>query len=307
MTSISDQRAAWRRLWRARPAAERWLLNLLSGVAVASVRLAHAVAWRAAAAVIGLAGMGWLLTDATRALMAETPAPAPQADAMLTGAIRTGSGPQMPPEWVAEQPRRTAFEFRLRDVQGQPVSHGVRRERHSGAREEVVAAGRFDVDGPWLVVVLSRAGEPPARLPVALARRAAEQGLTVARISGSGALASKFGPIEAADVTMMRGDGAGAPRACIAFRHAPDDVAFTLSGWFCGAAARPADRLTLSCLIERVGVAAIGDDAALRGHFAKAELNRAAACNPAHLQAAGRRTSWLDPSASAPPLRRSAI
>jgi hypothetical protein len=342
-----DHETAWRAAWRRRPAVERWLISILASLAIGLGRLAlismRGLAWRLAAGAIGIAGMGWLLTDATRALMAEAPAgtlaaaatanaagtevdtamapatqglhaPAAARNAAVTGAIAAGARAAAP-DWIAEQPRRMGFEFRLREVQGEAVHHAARRERHSGAREEIVTAGRFDGDGPWLVMSLARSSEPPARLAVTLARRASERGIALARSASPGALATKFGPIEAADITLggapfsadaLRTDGTAMGRACIGFRHAPGDVALTITGWFCGTDARPADRAALACLIERVGIAATGDDAALRQHFARAELNRQSACNPAHLHTAGRRTTWLDPTSTLPPLRRGA-
>jgi hypothetical protein len=347
-----DHETAWRAAWRRRPAVERWLISILASLASGLGRLAfvsmRGLAWRLAAGAIGIAGMGWLLTDATRALMAEAPAgalsgahsgaapaslagsiaenpamapvaqglhaPAAARNTAVTGAIAAGARAAAP-DWIAEQPRRMGFEFRLREVQGEAVHHAARRERHSGAREEIVTAGRFDGDGPWLVMSLARTSEPPARLAVTLARRASERGIALARSASPGALATKFGPIEAADITLggapfsadaLRTDRTATGRACIGFRHAPDDVALTITGWFCGTDARPADRAALACLIERVGIAATGDDAALRQHFARAELNRQSSCNPAHLHTAGRRTTWLDPTSTLPPLRRGA-
>ncbi len=306
---------------------ERWLTSMVAKLAVGLGAHGHAlpraIAWRLTAATVGVATMGWLLTDATRALMTAAPAgamaetrttPMPAQpvvrDTATTGAIPARDVALVAPDWVAEQPRRMGFELRLKEVMGEAVRHGARRDRHSGAREEIITAGRFEGEGPWFVMSLARSSEPPSRLAVTLARRSSERGIVLARSGNSGPLATKFGPIEAADITLSGAssltESGREGRACIGFRHAPDDVALTITGWFCGTGARPADRASLACLIERIGVAAAGDDAALRQHFARAELNRQAACNPTCLQAAGRRTTWLDPAAALPPLRRGA-
>ena len=131
-------------------------------------------------------------------------------------------------------------------------------------------------------------------------REAAARALSVQRSGLPAAIATRFGPVETADATLSDGQTS---RACIAFRMEAGALPLAMSGWWCGGAAKPADRQQLVCLIDRIDLLNAGDDRALRSAFARTELNRQPACAPPRLSATGRKVSWLDADGQAPALR----
>lgn len=190
------------------------------------------------------------------------------------------------------------------DLQKLETAHSARRHR-SGAMEDLLAHGVFADATPHLHLAILRhgAGGPgqPASPYLSLTRRAAFAGLSVVRMAQPDAMPTKFGLAETADVVLGQ---AGHTRACLAFRLVAPEEILGLEGWLCGTPDQPADRAQLSCMIDRLGLLAAGDDRPLRALFAASERRRDPRCdNPVSLQA-GRRSSWLDPRGTPPPLRQ---
>lgn len=273
--------------------------------------LTGGLAWRGLAAVAGI-GM---------------------AAALVTGL--SGDGGEMQAAVLAEQP---ASEIRpVRDVRQEPRPLGARHEdwariarpiamfgldspeleRQAPAyeasrsqdgtkREDVLSFGAFTEAKPHLLLrLVVDHGDDHLTQPfiIALVREAAARGMSVQRSGAPTGLTTKFGSVEATDVTLS--DGA-TERACIGFRHRGGDTPLRLSGWWCGGAARPADRQQLACLVDGLALLGAGEDHALRSAFAAAERNRDGACSPPRPSTAGRKTSSLDADGTVTSLRAAA-
>jgi hypothetical protein len=288
------------------------------------VRAAVQLGWRTLAACCGVLSAGWMASAVPQWInppQTSMSAGISQASALpvaFTGTIGASmSAVQAPaaimgqdegkrlrrPEWVTIQRPLASFALGLPDVGGQQIRHVLRRDLHSHVREEQIRAGEFTTDAAYATITVRNAApDTRAGFFIEMTRFAAEGGLAITRASNSVAMASKFGLVETADVIIDVGQ---ASRACIGFRHTAETVAFSFQGWFCGNAARAADRQQLTCMIDRLNLVGSGEDKALRSYFGKAELNRQQGCLSPKLAAAGRKTSWLDADQAAPQLRRS--
>lgn len=222
------------------------------------------------------------------------------------------AGQETPPVPPVAEPRHpwtpvsrvsAPYVLSVPELQKLETTRSARRHR-SGAMEDVLAHGAFAGSEPHLHLAILRHGADgpggTASPYLALTRRAAFAGLSVVRMAQPDAMPTKFGLAETADVTLAQG---GHARACLAFRLVAQEEILSLEGWLCGTPGQPADRAQLSCMIDRLGLLAAGDDKPLRALFAASERRRDPRCdNPVSLQA-GRRSSWLDPRGTPPPLR----
>lgn len=272
-------------------------------------RLTTGLLWRGLAAAAGIGAAGALVTalssqsEATISSYStlSEPAPAPLPPAGSTTPRRTGAADQE--SWVAIARPIPIFGLESPELERQPAVLDARRSADGTRREDLLSFGGFAEPKPHLALRLAvqhERDELSRPFIVALVRMAAARGLSVQRSSLPAAIETRFGPVEAADVTLS--DGASG-RACIAFRMESGTVPLALSGWWCGGEGKPADRRQLVCLIDRIDLLAAGEDAALRSAFARSELNRQPGCAPPRLSASGRKVSWLDADAPTPALR----
>lgn len=131
-----------------------------------------------------------------------------------------------------------------------------------------------------------------------LAFRAAELDIVIERLQGSDEVQTKFGAMQVADAILESDKGR---LACLAFRRI-DTSGLVLAGWYCGTQARPADRVSFTCFIDRLDLVGAGPDHTLRRIFAEAERQRKAC--PTQRQP-GRKVTWLDHEAPVPALKQS--
>ncbi|MBZ6075610.1 hypothetical protein [Microvirga puerhi] len=148
------------------------------------------------------------------------------------------------------------------------------RQHTSGAREDTVLLGQFgDPRHARLVVTQGSPDGGKRSFFVDTVRKAAEAGLSVTRNAQSRLMATKFGPVEIAEMTL-----AGATeQTCQAFRFADADSAFGIQGWLCGVDPQSIDPTQTACFIDRVTLAGT-DSLILKAFFAHAERNRTEAC-----------------------------
>jgi hypothetical protein len=173
-------------------------------------------------------------------------------------------------------------ETKAKDKDGPPALEA--RQHASGGREDTFVLGRFGDPGHGRLSILRGFAEPePERFYVALVRWAAAAGLSVLRSAQTQPVATKFGPVQAAEVTLAE----AAEQTCVAFRFAHPEVSFGLHGWLCGSEARPVTGTDLACLIDRIALAPGGEDPTLKVVFAQAERQRV--CPPAARVATARR------------------
>ncbi|MFC4174128.1 hypothetical protein ACFOYU_19080 [Microvirga sp. GCM10011540] len=149
------------------------------------------------------------------------------------------------------------------------------REHVSGGREDTLVLGGFGEAGHGRISVVQGFTEPSRSFFVDIVRRAAEAGLSVTRDAQSRLVPTKFGPVEAAAVTL-----AGASeQECQAFRFADPEANFAFQGWLCGGGEQAVEEAQLACLIDKVSLLRT-DDPSLKAIFARAEAQRAQTCGP---------------------------
>ncbi len=203
------------------------------------------------------------------------------------------------PEWT--EIRRPVLQFALDMPQIERASLRQRLFRSAGgAREEILSWGSLSTPTFHAQIVVHHAGESLPNddgLFIAIARQAATSGLAVTRLATPISLPTKFGDLETADGQLTTEN---ADRACLVFRHRRADSTFALAGWYCGTEEKPAERIALSCFIDRLDLVAAGDDVQLQQIFANAERQRGPCQNN---RAASRRLSWLDMDGRPPALK----
>lgn len=177
--------------------------------------------------------------------------------------------------------------------------------RHTGGkgRIDTLSYGKSAGGKPWMIVRLQRFHAEPARKVsffVDLARKAAQEGLSITRSARPGLLATRFGRFEVADVAVETKNGRS---ACLGFRFALDDPAFQITGLACGAGERAMDRVALACVIDRIDLLASRGDPPLASFFAASEQHRGRGCDRQTAGASSR--NWMGPDAAPPRLRGS--
>ena len=150
------------------------------------------------------------------------------------------------------------------------------RQHTSGAREDMVTVGRFGDARHARLTLIQGSSEPALSFFVDIVRRAAQAGLAVSRNAQSRMIATKFGPVEAASMTLV----GGREQECEAFRFSDGDSGFGFQGWLCAAGAAAPDDAQLSCFIDGIVLSGPGSPS-LKALFARAERNRTEACHAA--------------------------
>ncbi len=245
---------------------------------------------------IGSAAVAALILFAAVVLVGTKPPPVPAQDAAPAPPL---------PAWI-DIPR--PFELFGLDVPHLPKStliYAARRHRTGGGRQDILTFGKLSGgDEPFIRLMLYRVGTeeaPQAPLFVELVRLTAAAGLSVTRSLTPEDLATRFGDFETADIDLVA--GAGMPTPCLGFRGAGLDSSFRISGFACGAPARPLSLPALACLLDRLDLNSAGDDKALAGFFAATELRRDPICAGTGLAPMVLQANWIDQDDAPPPLR----
>jgi len=260
-----------------------------------------ALAWRSAAALCGVGLTAILITG----LSAKDEDPdhlarmaLPATDSGAAGRSRLAAAA----EWVPVAHPIAIFSLEAPELSREARGLEARRRQDGSEREDLMSFGGFPETGPHLDLLLrtgATAAVSSASFTVALIHQAARRGLAVERSSNPAPIETRFGALETADVVL--GDGTTS-RSCVAFRTAPSEASFAMSGWWC-ADPKPSDRRQLTCLVDRLDLANAAADAELRAAFARSELKRQPGCTPPRLSATGRKVSWLDVDGNLPAMR----
>jgi hypothetical protein len=179
------------------------------------------------------------------------------------------------PVWQAIPGAKANYALDLAELASLPQTHEARRHA-GGGREDKLVFGVFESDRPYLRLALFRGpqdSEHPASFFLDLARRAGEAGLAVVRSGRTGLVATKLGPLEAAEVVLSD----SVERACLAFRLRPGEIGFSAQGWSC-AGGGPEISFDARCLIDSLALLPTAEDPALRVLFAQAERKRSPGC-----------------------------
>ncbi|WP_052954783.1 hypothetical protein [Microvirga vignae] len=160
------------------------------------------------------------------------------------------------------------------------------RQHTSGAREDALTLGRFGDARHARLTLIQGSPDPARSFFVDIVRRAAEVGLAVSRNEQSRLVATKFGPVEAAAMTLV----GKSEQECQTFRFADHDSGFGFQGWMCGADAAGMDDAQLACFIDGITLGSASSPS-LKALFVRAERSRTEACGVAsHTAASGVRT-----------------
>ncbi len=261
----------------------------LAGVS-ALVRDRWVLAALGACAVL-LAGAADVALSRTPAAVAEPPAAPPDA-------------PAPGPVWIEVNRPIRLFDLSGSSFGKLPLAYRARRLSDGSERRDTLTYGTFEADAPALTLSILRAGPAgrAAALATDLARVADPETLATASGGASTPVRTRFGTVEAADLTVVTG---AKPRPCLAFRlRAGDAAPVAMAGLACGTPAKPVDRARLACVLDRLDLLSAGEDTALRDFFVEAERHRGQGCGGAGLLVAGARGTWLDGEAVRPPLER---
>jgi hypothetical protein len=278
---------------------ENVVTERLQPVAVASVDALHRVedfavthmrslALGAAGAVLSLAAM---LTLSGPPLQQET------GDPLIVGSISETA--RVPAHSIWQVSRKPVEILTLQAPQfGRAPAQYTSRSNAAGDREDALTFEYASADLPDVRVVLrrSQSGAVAPSLFIDMTRQQAERGMAVARAGTPDKLPTKFGDIEAADMTFADTDGRH--QACLAFRST-GTVAIT--GWYCAPQGVAVERPEVACFIDRLTLLKAGDDKDLRKVFTEAEQQRRPC--PSKGVTAGRKPTWLDADGKAPGFR----
>ncbi|PVE24476.1 hypothetical protein DC522_10330 [Microvirga sp. KLBC 81] len=176
------------------------------------------------------------------------------------------------PAWTPAAP--TPAPYVIERASAPPIMEA--RQHTSGAREDTLTLGRFG-DAPYARLILIQGSSERARsFFVDIVRRAAEAGLAVSRNEQSRMVATKFGLVEAAAMTLV----GKSEQECQTFRFADPDLGFGIQGWMCGSDAAIMDDAQLACFIDGITLAGASSPS-LKALFVRAEKSRTEACGVA--------------------------
>lgn len=266
-------------------------------------RLRRRSVWASLPARIGLFALAAvILTGGVAALMLRSAA----ADVIAAQPAVAPAPPIAPrPLWLDIVKPIQLYELAGSEFGRLPLDYTARRRPEGRERQDTLSFGQFGTDAPYVRLSIRRIGGEPAETPdffVGLVRLAGEGDLAVTKSGLPTPVRTRFGDFATADVTLSHGSR-GAP--CLGFRLDPSAGTQTIgiAGLACGGAAKPMDRATLSCLLDRIDLVSAGDDEPMRAFFVDAERRRGQECSPSRLVAAGSRQTWLDSEAHSPALR----
>ena len=247
---------------------------------------------RRAAVAIGAIGVAVFAAAATAAMRA------PSTPAIASAPVAAPRN-----DWIEVRNPLRFYSLESAEFGRSPRSYEARRNVVGGGRRDILTFGPVNPGRePVLRLSMYRKGSEVAtsgRFFVAMARESAQSGFSVIRSAQPGDMPSRFGVFETADLTLNTPAG---EVACLGFRLDLEHPGLEFDGYACGAPGHPIDRRALTCALDRLDLASVGEDRELGRFFARAELARGAGCGGAR---GGDASSWLAPVATHPPLRAS--
>ncbi len=211
------------------------------------------------------------------------------------------------PAWLDIVKPVQVFSLQAASLAGLPLVYSARRRSADDGREDVLAFGTLAGEKPALRLRIFRTDTPTRPVPplyVAMARQAAEAGLSLGRTGLPDLMGTRFGAFEIADL-VLTGHASTGPRGgsaqatCDGFRLVLDHPGLTITGLACGgASAWP--RRALACVINRLDLASGGEDRPLIDFFAATELKQDGGCGGMRLAPDTVHAPWLDDKPATP-------
>jgi len=191
--------------------------------------------------------------------------------ALWLGSLFFEAGPPAAPPVPASEPLWQAEQglYRLSGEFG-PAS-STARLRRDGARQDMLQIGETLAAKNHARLVLHQAGaqdQPPGSFYLDVARMAALAGVAVTRSQLPQAIATRFGPLDVAELTLTQG---GTERVCAGLRLLVNEPDLRLTGFAClGEGMR--DAQTFACFIDRLELDGARAAPSLAAFFAKAQM-----------------------------------
>lgn len=183
------------------------------------------------------------------------------------------------PQWIDIAKPYPLYTLEAPELARLPRILEARRLATGPGRWDSLTLGSFAAgNGTWMRLDIQRFGRnglPETGFFIDVARHAAEAGLAVSRSDAPARIASRFGGMDYAAVVLARGP---LQARCEAFRFGDLGPDLSISGIFCAAPGKTQEPGGLVCLLDHLGLAGGGEDAALRKIFVAAELRRDAYC-----------------------------
>jgi hypothetical protein len=183
--------------------------------------------------------------------------------------------PAQRPDFVPTPRSPPAFAVSQLDFAGKTDTYQVLRHREGGRKDVLHWAAPGEPVTTELVIYRPGAEAGLGLPPLAdLAARMDPDGTR--DVQPAGVIDSKFGA-----VTLVTLTGRAAPTAsCLGFLKSFEQPPLLLSGWSCQGQNPPDNRAAIGCLLDRLVQLSAGNDSAIAGLFARAELRRTG-CAPA--------------------------
>ena len=147
------------------------------------------------------------------------------------------------------------------------------RQRRDGARQDVLTWGEGLAAKSHARLVVYRASaqdQPAGSFYLDITRMAALAGIAVTRSQLPQAIATRFGPVDVAELTLTQG---GQERVCAGLRLLVDEPDLRLTGFACLGDAK-SEPQAIACFIDRLELEAARADPTLAQFFAKAQMAR---------------------------------
>jgi hypothetical protein len=237
---------------------------------------------------------------AIMAVFSDAPPPGTEPANMAVGSIATPVRISPRPEWQTARKPVEIISLQAPQFDRVPQIYTAR-SSDQGVREDSIAWNHASVKTPDARIALVRQNNTSNQpsLFIEMVRLQAERGVAVLRSGTSGPLPTKFGALEAADMTFA--DQSGQEQACLTFRSAPGQAKGGITGWYCAQANAAVERPEVACWIDRLTLLRAGEDQELRKFFTEAEQRRRPC--PTVRASTGRKPTWLDSDGKTPGMR----
>jgi hypothetical protein len=246
---------------------------------------------------LAIGAAGAVLSLAAMLAFGGQPSHSDTADPVIVGSI--ASAVRVPAQQNWQVTRKPVEIISLQASQfGRTSAQYLARSNDAGDREDGLSFETASAELPDARMTLRRSAGSgmDISLFIDVTRQQAERGYSVTRAGAPGRLPTKFGDLEAADMTFS--DGNGRNQACLGFRSSGP---VSLAGWYCAPQGAAVERPEVSCFIDRLTLLKAGDDKELRKFFTQAEQRRTPC--PGRSVSAGRKPTWLDADGKAPGIR----
>lgn len=175
--------------------------------------------------------------------------------------------------WIAASRPHPAFTISHIDLSATSEPYQILRHVRGGRKDTlrwITPAGpKSDFEKPDTEIEIYRPGSELAAFGPPEADLAARMDLPDGWTSeAAGVVASKFGPLPLTRFAAPDGS------PCLAFSRNFDNPRIQISGWTCQPISSAAQRAFLACTLDRLVLLSAGNDPAIAGLFARAELRR---------------------------------